>query len=371
VNSPAAPQPAPVQSAPLPEVRNHTPYPSQYFQMLDVNDEIFHVIVSRLTCDLNRLDENGAPALAGQQAALVDADQFYQQPNTSSCIQESDFAPYKPKCDIVLAHATAYAPQGRPQQRWPVGLRVGNWQKNLTVTGPRQVKAAIVGWSATEPDKALAVPLRWEHAYGGTCLWPEQPEQGQKHKIKARYPSNPIGSGWVDKAWFRHSRVTQIDAPQIELFDRPFGSVQASTRDYPAIGVGPVGRWWSPRREKAGTYDQEWQETRWPRLPKDFDFGYWNCAPEDQQIDYPKGGEDVVLSGFRPEENQPLHCQLPQPHLHSVLRMHSGPIVALPMRLDTLVLNMKDMTLSCVYRIQIAAKAQARVLELRPGRAPA
>ena len=32
----------------------------------------------------------------------------------------------------------------------------------------------------------------------------------------------------------------------------------------------------------AGTYDDSWKQTRWPGLPEDFDFGYWNCAPEDQ-----------------------------------------------------------------------------------------
>ena len=64
---------APVQAAPLLEVRNHTPYPSQYFQMMDVGDEVFHVIVSRITYDLTRLDEQGAPPLAAVQAPLADA----------------------------------------------------------------------------------------------------------------------------------------------------------------------------------------------------------------------------------------------------------------------------------------------------------
>ena len=59
MNGPDLLLPAPVQAAPLPEVRNHTPYPSQYFQMMDVGDEVFHVIASRITYDLTRLDEQG------------------------------------------------------------------------------------------------------------------------------------------------------------------------------------------------------------------------------------------------------------------------------------------------------------------------
>ena len=41
------------------------------------------------------------------------------------------------------------------------------------------------------------------------------------------------------------------------------------------------------------------------------------------------------------------------------------------LRLDTLVFDLKAMTLSCVYRIHIGAQFGARVLELRPGRTPA
>ena len=40
------------------------------------------------------------------------------------------------------------------------------------------------------------------------------------------------------------------------------------------------------------------------------------------------------------------------------------------MRLDTLVLDFKVGTLSCVYRIHVGAQFGARVLEIRPGRAP-
>ena len=86
-------------------------------------------------------------------------------------IQESDFAPYKPKCDVVLAHAIAYAPEGKAHRRWPVGLRIGDWQKTLAVTGPRYVDRGLLGWKVTEPEKATAVPLRWEHAEPPRFSW--------------------------------------------------------------------------------------------------------------------------------------------------------------------------------------------------------
>ena len=66
---------------------------------------------------------------------------------------------------------------------------------------------------------------------------------------------------------------------------------------------------------------------------------------------------------------QAWRAKLPQPAIHAVLRMDIGPIVPLPMRLDTLVLDFKNGTLSCVYRIHVGAQFGARVLELRLGRA--
>ena len=62
----------------------------------------------------------------------------------------------------------------------------------------------------------------------------------------------------------------------------PVDGAGAQAGDYPVVGLGAVGRWWQPRLALAGTYDDSWKQTRWPGLPEDFDFGYWNCAPEDQ-----------------------------------------------------------------------------------------
>ncbi|MFI8616866.1 DUF2169 domain-containing protein [Acidovorax sp. NPDC077693] len=370
MNGPDLLMPAPVQAAPLAEMRNHTSFESQYFQMMDTGDEVFHVIACRVTYDLARLDADGTPQLAQHQVPLVDADQFYAQPTTSSCIQESDFAPYKPQCDILLANATAYSPEGQPERRWPVGARIGNWQKVLAVTGPRRMHEGVLGWKVTEPEKATEVPLRWELAYGGTCQWPLHPAADQEPEIWAPYEANPIGCGWVDKAWHKKSRLDEFPAPQIEAFNQPFDANAANAMRYTPVGVGPVGKWWTPRRAKGGTYDQAWKESRWPRLPKDFDFGYWNCAPEDQQIPYPEGGEEILLVGLTPGQRV-FKCQLPPPAVHAVARLKVGPVLPLPMRLDTVTVDFKARTLSCVWRIQVAAQFGVRVLELRRGQVPA
>src|SRR5260370_42679476 len=70
------------------------------------------------------------------------------------------------------------------------------------------------------------------------------------------------------------------------------------------VGVGAIGRWWSPRVSLAGTHDDAWKQSQWPKSPLDHDYRYWNCAPEDQQIDYPQGGEEVMLLNHIPADRK-------------------------------------------------------------------
>jgi hypothetical protein len=64
---------------------------------------------------------------------------------------------------------------------------------------------------------------------------------------------------------------------------------------YPPIALSVQARNWLPRRHLSGTYDAAWKRDIFPFLPEDFDVGFHQAAPIDQQINYPKGGEDVTL----------------------------------------------------------------------------
>lgn len=352
----------PIESAPLPEVRNHTRHPSQYYQAMDAADQVFHVMASRLTYDMRRADGDGLLLLADEQRPLVEADRYAGPVNRASLIEESDYAPYKPRCDILFAHAVAHAPEGKAAARWAVGVRVGDWQKRFAVTGPRRMRRTRLGWKLGPPEAVTQVPICYERAWGGTCQWPREVDEDDA-QLLARVEANPIGCGFADPAWLQKSKAANIDAPQIEVFGRPFDDAAANAQRYPVVGLGAIGRWWSPRAELAGTYDEVWKRERWPRLPRDFDFRYWNGAPEDQQIGYPAGGEQVVLIGLH--EGGEVRFRLPRPHINAALRLHAGPVLTLPMRLDTLIFDLAALELACVYRLTVTADAGVRVFELR------
>ena len=390
--------PSPLEAAPLPEVTNHTPWPSQYFQHVDPRGEIFHVMVSRTSYSLRGMDFDGgavpSPRLLDfeEQVPLCEADAFCAGVNTSSVLQESDFAPYKPRCDVLVVNAHAHAPEGRPAARWPVGLSIGTaLQKVLQVCGPRPFARSVTtlgGWRLGEPEAATSVPLVYERAFGGPSLLQvqeqlqalaadsmEPPQRRQEAQdllvqIPKPYLPNPIGCGRDTQTWLKlmlglealtgtPAADTQPLAPQIEELNRPY----AGEDDYPVLGFGPVGRWWQPRLQRAGTHDDAWKQTQWPKSPQDHDYRYWNCAPEDQQIDYPQGGEPISLLNLTPRGGI-VRFELPRQDLQLLVRLHVGALMFAPMNIDTVIVDVGNATLGVVRRALVSARTEVRALEL-------
>ena len=298
----------------LPEVVNHTPFPSQYFQSVDQHGTVFHVVALRVTYDMRTTPSGGTLAYAQQQTELATQDQWSGAVNDSSPLWESDFAPYKPKCDVLVINAMSRPPTpGQAAKRWPCGLalqwsedandtshttvhgksaqsKTRSWSKRICVTGPRQY--GVLGLS--EPQPALEVAVHWQHAFGGQDKRPATDEYkadgspkkaaGADHwKTDER---NPVGVGLSQSSGER--------GPQIEVFEQPY-SAGLGQGKYPSVGLSALGKTWQPRRSLAGTYDNAWLKDQWPLPPMDFDFAYWNCAPQDQQVDYLPPGTKMML----------------------------------------------------------------------------
>ena len=141
----------PIPPVALAEHRNHTPFPSQCFQAVDQHAEVFHVVVLRIVFDMTATASDGSLAHAAEQGALAAQDQWSGEPNQSTPLWESDFAPYKPRCDVLVCHAASRPPRPR-DTRWPAGVAV-QWLdeedggrreitalKHVGVTGPRRFK---------------------------------------------------------------------------------------------------------------------------------------------------------------------------------------------------------------------------------------
>ena len=117
------------------EYRNSTPFSSLAFEALDAQSQAFHVAVLRMTLDIQ---PDGTLKVASDQAPLFMTDEFYGELNTSSVKQESDLAPYKPWCDVIVL-GEAQAPGNKPMRRFEAGIRISRKgtpivNKRLTVT---------------------------------------------------------------------------------------------------------------------------------------------------------------------------------------------------------------------------------------------
>lgn len=259
-------------------------------------------------------------------------------------------------------------------------------------------------WKLTAPLPVTTVPLRYEYAYGGEnkILATEQAAKrvGRQYRLPGRVPQaskasagdlaealahsvyepNPVGRGFAERWYLHAARPERVPAPQIEAASEP---IARFGKTYIPQGFGVVGRGWQPRLALAGTYDQQWLDERHPNLPADFDFGYWNGAPTDQQVTpHLSGDEQISLFNLCPESaatqpdasgNTCLSFALPG-HLPFVLvRFEDGQIGELAARLDTLIIDAasdasapeKKITVVCVWRATVATVPGVRVLEAR------
>jgi hypothetical protein len=231
---------------------------------------------------------DGTAIVCDEQEKIFHVPEYWGKPGSSSPRWEADLTGPKAATDVLVT-GSAYSPSRRPADVVDVRLRVGNIiDKTLRVHGNRSwmSSSGSVRIGPTEPF--ISVPVTYERAFGGADM---AGDDVRTHRIDAR---NPIGTGFA----LRSSSLAGKPLPNVECPSSPVR--QWSDRPTPA-GFGPIACDWSPRRELAGTYDEAWQTTRFPLWAEDFDPGYFQAAPVDQQvIGHLRGGESVELVNMTP-----------------------------------------------------------------------
>lgn len=264
------------------ELVNKTRFVGGYTTSTDKTGREWLVVVAKGTYGIP--DHPGHPLrLLEQQVPLIMADVFPGEPSESAALYENDFALHKPRCDVLL-NGHCHAPNGEPATEVNVALKVGTLVKAFKVIGARIYEDSALSHSISKPVPFTTMPITYAQAFGGVDRTHADPA---KHKW---YPWNPVGAGSYPAA--NSAQTNGLPLPNTEELDRP---VTAPHEHYKPMAFGPIGRAWRQRIQWAGTYDQAWLDHQFPFLPEDFDLRYFQCAPEDQQIDYPRGGEEVAL----------------------------------------------------------------------------
>ena len=280
------------------------------------------------------------PTLAAKQAPLTETDVFTGEPGFSAPLYENDFAPRKPRCDVLL-NGSAYAPDGRPTTRVAVGIRLGAMTKTFDVVGHRHWKSRVLYASPSPPELFAQMPISYNCAFGGI-------DRAEHDPMKWRYyDTNHAGCGYHE-----HTAAEHLNGRPLPNTEEHGQSISSPTGNYPPLAFGPLGRAWKQRIGWAGTYDDRWLAQTAPFLPKDFDDRYYQCAPQDQQIDYPVGGEPVDLLNLTPDGRNSfrLPADLRQPVF---IALKSGEYQCVNASVDTVLFEPDRRRFMLVWRASL------------------
>ncbi|HEY8927094.1 MAG TPA: DUF2169 domain-containing protein [Polyangia bacterium] len=310
------------------EVENRTPF---MFEALHLADEELRPLLVPLVKATFEIGKDGRCARAEEQEAVCLAGEPWgDDPGTSSYRYEPEIAFFKPATDVVLL-GHARAPRRDTTEMtvtFRVGARAGLLEKQVAVLGDRVWHRTAGITSPTRPLSFEQLPLTYERAFGG---WDRSHADPTRHTFE---PRNPVGTGFRGKGAFEEGlRLPNLEDPQHpirSLGDRP-----------PPAGFGFVSPHWKPRAALAGTFDEAWQKSRAPLLPKDFDRRHLNAAsPGLVASGYLRGDEPVLATGVHPS-GRALSFALPgvRPPRVAVRLAGSAAPTDVLLNLDTVIVD--------------------------------
>lgn len=306
-----------------------------------------------------RIQEDGTLAKLKEQPPPNVSGEWYGDPEFTSLKFEPQIAYRKLATDVVL-HGDAY-PATPGGNRGQLGIRVGPVQKLAHVFGERRLVKRLGFSVLTDPEPFETIPITYERCFGG---WDRRHENESKHSCESR---NPAGVGYYDASL---PADEDLAVPNIEDPQRPYNGY--GDRPPPA-GFGFLAGHWEPRVRYGGTYDKQWDATRKPLLPEDFDLRFFNAASAGLVAPaHLKGDEPVVVLGASPSGRVAFNLPGMSPPICMVeVRAQNRAPVAT--ELDTVIVDMRSMTLSLVWRGHLQVRGgihEVASVEIRADAAP-
>lgn len=262
-------------------------------------------------------------ATAPQPYRISDA--HYKNQPAARIVSAADRVPRKIRVDVtVLGHAHAIRGQSVGEMAARVALKQG---EDLVIDKRLQIVGARVAESSA-PVPFVRMPIAYERALGGIGT-----------------AENPIGCG---------EEGDDDDRPNILDPNNPARP----------IGLGPIGAAWPLRKKRLGKTALRDVESPLMVLPDDFDFGYFQCAPDDQQIDELAPDAVLILEGFDPEREK-IEIALPNARaLGAIYGLDAAdPDMATPLefRADALHLDADQWIATLTFRGHIEIHDESRL----------
>lgn len=300
---------------------------------------------------------------AEQDKKLVPGDVHHGDPMNSSVKCEADFVPFKLATDVVI-NCRAYAPEGRPVDRFIASVVIGLNRKDILVIGDRRCCFQEGGGvTFTDPDPVEDVPVTYERAYGGVDVYSDP-------KLPCIYARNHLGRGFVIANTRR--AIEKLALPNIEDPADPLtperlcaGHFMYWARQPMPQGFGWLAKTWQPRASLAGVLpadraiEQElrkiyaraippeqqdlYQQTQLP----DMDFRFFNGASQGMVFPFLAGDEKIGLINLTPEGR--TRFQLPGDRPRIGLDIGEG-VEEPEVVLHTVMVRMEEWQVDLVWR---------------------
>lgn len=258
-------------------VFNETPYQVGHWEAMYEPGEPFMSLIIKGSFRI--IDGGACTALPPDKQQLIHNAETYLDKHGNSHKTPMDAAPFKRRGEWLFI-GSAHAPDGEPVEMLEASIAVGGAKKTISVLGHRQwVREADGSARLTDPEPFTEMPLRAEFSHGG---------------IGSSYNEHGIGYAPLGLEAGAIVPAANIVAP---------GHVRISwDQDLPPVGFAMLPPELLPRRTLLGTYDDMWRVRRQPLPPADFDPGFFNAAPVDQQIEgFFKGDEEFAFNNLHPE----------------------------------------------------------------------
>lgn len=310
------------------QLDNSTPFEAELSLLNDESGvDTLYVIVKAT------FEDRAGWTVSDEPHPIWQGDSYYGEPGASSLRYPSEQHLGKTATD-VLVEGDAWGEEARTVRRQTVGLSVGSVNREVAVFGDRVWERGRI----SSPEPFVQMPIRFERAFGGAVE-----RDGRWLVYNERNPVGRFALGRCSAEEAEGELLPNVEHPQALL---------QSVNDNPEpVGLGAVAPNWLPRTQHAGTYDQQWRQTRAPFAPEDFSRRFFNVAAPG--LIYPgwmTGGEPFSVSGMHPEGLWQGH--LPTVNL-SVKAAQRGTVSALEPRLETLLLEPEQRRLAMTWRAQM------------------
>jgi uncharacterized protein YjbI with pentapeptide repeats len=186
-----------------------------------------------------------------------------------------------------IVFGAAYLPSMQTLQPISAVVSIGDLSKQLAVFGDRHFNVAGL---PTNPITFERMPISPQTAFGG--------ESDQ---------TNPYGKG-ADVKKEASGELLRL-LPNVELPNAPMTSPFTKTA---VAGFWPFYADMPQRTQYLGKFDENWVKTRWPHLPVNTDFSFFQVAPEDQclKVGFWKGGEAITVQNMH-DKHAVLNANVP------------------------------------------------------------